>query len=41
MGSLTMTSFVLGCAGMARPSMEKGRAPIAHLQDVPTQDTNI
>ncbi|MDQ9172007.1 4,5-DOPA dioxygenase extradiol [Oxalobacteraceae bacterium R-40] len=41
MGSLTMTSFVLGCAGVAAPTMQKASAPIPNPRDVPPQDTNI
>lgn len=41
MGSLTMTSFVLGCTGMSPPAMQKGGAPIPNPDDVRPQDTNI
>ncbi len=41
MGSLTMTSFVLGCAGMSPPDVQKAGAPIPNPQDIPPQDTNI
>jgi 4,5-DOPA dioxygenase extradiol len=41
MGSLTMTSFVLGCAEVTPPDMQKASAPIPNPRDVPPQNTNI
>jgi len=41
MGSLTMTSFMLGCAGISPSGVQKAGAPIPNPQDVPPQDTNI
>jgi hypothetical protein len=41
LGSITMTSFVLGCAGMSPPDVQTAGAPIPDPRDVPPQDTNI
>lgn len=41
MGSLTMTSFVLGCTGMSATGVQKAGAPIPNPHDVPPQDTNM
>jgi 4,5-DOPA dioxygenase extradiol len=41
MGSLTMTSFVLGCGKLVLPDGKKAGAPIPNPEDVPPQDTNI
>jgi 4,5-DOPA dioxygenase extradiol len=40
MGSLTMTSFVLGCAAISKPQEKEAAASLPNPEDVPPQHTN-
>jgi len=41
MGSLTMTSFILGCGGMAKPQTDEAAASMPDPADIPPEQTNI